>query len=267
MDVRDLVRQHYGTRSVAEAVLTTLADAGVAVDRLRVEDLAPVDQLHAGGSAATTHLLGRLEHHGAGPGSATLLDVGCGIGGPARVAATRGWRVSGVDLTPELVEAATTLTERVGLGDRVTYAVAPAEALPLDDASCGAAVLVHVGMNVPDKRALLAEVHRVLEPGGVFAAYEQVRREAGDLPFPMPWAEDERSSFVEPVEDYVAHLRATGFEVLEVEDRTTASLAGPPPGALSPVAVFGPVFGERFGRLVQATRDGLLGAALVLARA
>ena len=266
MDVRDLVRQHYGTRSVADAVLETLADAGVAVDRLRVEDLAAVDQLHAGGSAATTHLLARLEHHGADPTS-PLLDVGCGIGGPARVAAAQGWRVTGVDLTPELVAAATTLTERVGLGDRVTYAVAPAESLPLADASCGAAVLVHVGMNVPDKRALLAEVHRVLEPGGVFAAYEQVRRGPGDLPFPMPWAEDERASFVEPVEDYVAHLRATGFEVLEVEDRTAASLAGPPPGPLSPVAVFGPVFAERFGRLVQATRDGLLGAALVVARA
>ncbi|MCW2867748.1 MAG: hypothetical protein JWR20_1936 [Marmoricola sp.] len=264
MDVQELVTRHYGAEpGVAGAVLATLAAAGVDVDALRVEDLAPVDQLHAGGAPATTHLLDRL---GLAPGS-RLLDVGCGVGGPARLAAARGLRVTGVDLTPELLEAARDLTERVGLGDRVTWALTPAESLPLDDDSFEAAIMVHVGMNVPDKRSLLAEVHRVLAPGGLFAAYEQVRRAEGDLPFPMPWAEDERSSFVESVEEYVGHLRAVGFEVLEVEDRTAATLGGPPPGALSPAAVFGAPFVERLAHNIAATRDGLLGAALVVARA
>ena len=264
MDVRELVTQHYsGTQDVAAAVLATLAGAGVDVDSLGVRDLAPVDQLHAGGAPATAHLLDQLA---LAPGT-TVLDVGCGIGGPARLAAVRGLRVTGVDLTPALVQAARDLTERVGLGDQVAYAVTPAETLPFDDDSFEAAMMVHVGMNVPDKRALFAEVGRVLAPGGLFAAYEQVRRADGDLPFPMPWAEDERSSFVESVEEYVEHLRAAGFEVLEVEDRTASTLGGPPPGSLSPAAVFGEVFVDRLRRNVAATRDGLLGAALILARA
>ena len=264
MDVRELVTRHYGAEpGVAAAVLATLAEAGVDLGALRVEDLAPVDQLHAGGAPATAHLLDRLD---LAPGS-RLLDVGCGVGGPSRLAAARGLQVTGVDLTPELLEAARDLTGRVGLADRVTWALTPAESLPLDDGSFEAAIMVHVGMNVPDKRSLLAEVHRVLVPGGVFAAYEQVRRGEGDLPFPMPWAEDERSSFVESVEEYVAHLRAVGFEVLEVEDRTAATLGGPPPGSLSPAAVFGAPFVERLAHNVEATRAGLLGAALVVARA
>ncbi|MCW2819221.1 MAG: hypothetical protein JWR42_2008 [Marmoricola sp.] len=263
MDVQELVTRHYGHEGVTAGVLAALAGAGIDVDALRVQDLAPVDQLHAGGAPATAHLLDQLDLR---PGT-TLLDVGCGIGGPARLAAVRGLRVTGVDLTPQLLEAARDLTERVGLGDQVTFAVTPAESLPFPDGSFEAAIMVHVGMNVPDKRSLLAEVHRVLAPGGLFAAYEQVRRAEGDLPFPMPWAEDERSSFVESVEDYVEHLRATGFEVLEVEDRTAATLGGPPPGSLSPAAVFGEVFVDRLRRNVAATRDGLLGAALIVARA
>ena len=73
--------------------------------------------------------------------------------------------------------------------------------------------MVHVGMNIPDKQAVFAEVHRVLAPGGRFALYEQMRTGDGDLPYPLPWAEDERSSFVETVDDYSAHLEAAGFTV------------------------------------------------------
>src|SRR5690349_1620976 len=80
--------------------------------------------------------------------------------------------------------------------------------------------MVHVGMNLPEKRAVFAEVHRVLRPGGRFALYEQVRTGDGELPYPLPWAEDERSSFVETVADYRAHLDAAGFVVEDAEDRT-----------------------------------------------
>ena len=91
-------------------------------------------------------------------------------------------------------------------------------------------MMVHVGMNVPDKAALFAEVHRVLVPGGVFGLYEQVRAADGELTYPLPWAEDERSSFVETVEDYQRHLTAAGFSVAEVEDRTAAAAVPPTPG-------------------------------------
>lgn len=264
MDVRDLVRDHYGSGDLVGGIVSALAAVGIDTDHLTVADLAPVDQLHAGGPAATSHLLQRLAPE---RGSA-LLDVGCGIGGPARMAADHhGVHVTGVDLTPDFVETAATLTARVGLGDRATFVVTPGEGLTFADASFDAAMMIHVGMNVPDKGAVFAEVRRVLVPGATFGLFEQMRRGEGDLTYPMPWAEDERSSFVETQDVYVDSLAAAGFTDIVVEDRTSSTMGGPPAGGLSPMAVFGPAFGERIGNNIAATRAGLLGAMLVLATA
>lgn len=263
MDVRDLVTGHYGAGNLSAAILHALGEHGVDTDHLTPTDLSGADQLHAGGVAATTHVLDRLDL----PEGTHLLDVGCGVGGTSRLAALRGAEVTGVDLTPEFVDVARALSDRVGLSDRVRFVTTAGESLPFEDASFGAAVMVHVGMNVPDKQAVFAEVHRVLAPGAPFALYEQVRSGPGELTFPLPWAEDDRSSFVESVEDYRRHLESTGFTVEDVEDRTESSLQPPPPGTLAPHVVFGPAFVERVGNNVQATRAGTLSAVLVMARA
>jgi SAM-dependent methyltransferase len=266
MDVRDLVTGHYAGAALTEVVLGALAGRGVDLDALTVDDLAPVDQLHAGFAPATIHLLEALA---AAPGS-RLLDVGCGIGGTARIAAQRfGLRVTGVDLSPDFVEAATELSARVGLADRVDFRVASGDALPLDDASHDAATMVHVGMNVPDKAAVFREVHRVLVPGGRFALYEQMRSGPGEIPYPMPWADDERSSFVETPAQYVEALEAAGFVVESVEDRTastTGPAAVPGPDGLGPGVLFGPTFRRRIENNVTATSRGLLCATEVVAR-
>ena len=178
-----------------------------------------------------------------------------------------GATVTGIDLTPEFVETARLLSDRVGLGDRTEFRTTAGESMPLDDESFDAAVMVHVGMNVPDKTAVFAEVHRVLRPGGRFALYEQVRTGEGELPYPLPWAQDDRSSFVESVADYRAHLEAAGFEVEDEEDRTPATLGPPPQGPVSNAVVFGPPFMHRIANNVAATKAGLLGAWLLLARA
>jgi MPBQ/MSBQ methyltransferase len=263
MDVRELVTSHYSGADLSDAILSTLAGAGVDTKRLRPADLFPVDQLHAGGAPATKHVLERLEM---GSGQ-RLLDVGCGIGGTSRMAAMAGAEVTGIDLTPDFIKAATTLTESVGLSDRVSYVTTPGESAPFEDASFDAAVMVHVGMNIPRKTVVFSEVHRVLAPGSRFAMFEQMRASDGDLPYPLPWAEDERSSFVETPSQYVTHLEAAGFTVEEVEDRTWSTLGLPPAGPVSPMAVFGPVFAERIGNNVAATKAGRLGAFLVVARA
>jgi MPBQ/MSBQ methyltransferase len=263
MDVRDLITTHYGAGDLADRVLRALAEHDVDIDSLGAADLFPVDQLHAGGAPAIKHLLDRLE---VGPGS-QLLDVGCGIGGTSRMAAMSGAEVTGIDLTPEFVETAITLTERTGLGDRARFLTTPGESLPLDDATYDVAVMVHVGMNIPDKQAVFAEVHRVLEPGGRFGIYEQMRTGDGDLIYPLPWADDERSSFVESADDYIRHLEAAGFTVDDVEDRTASTMTPPPPGPVTNAVIFGPEFVERIGNNVEATKAGLLGAVLVLARA
>lgn len=282
MDVRDLVRSHYGAGDLSGAILGALAAAGTDLDHLGPADLFPVDQLHAGGAPATKHVLDclftpDLQHPSSSNDGLTsegpdrvgrrLLDVGCGIGGTSRMAAMSGTTVTGIDLTPEFVETATDLTARVGLEDSARFLATAGESLPFDEASFDAAIMIHVGMNIPDKQSVFAEVHRVLVPGARFALFEQVRTAAGDLPFPLPWAEDERSSFVGTVEEYSEALAGAGFTLDEVQDRTASTLGPPPGGPLSPIAVFGPAFAERVGNNVAATRQGLLGALLILARA
>jgi SAM-dependent methyltransferase len=116
------------------------------------------------------------------------LDIGSGIGGPARMIALRyGCRVTGVDLTPHFVEAARALSGMCGMADRVRFVVGSAVALPLRAASFDLALLLHVGMNVPDKSALFREARRVLRDGGTFAVYEVMRTGEGKLAFPVPW--------------------------------------------------------------------------------
>jgi MPBQ/MSBQ methyltransferase len=264
MDVRDLVRGHYTNDDLVDGIVGALAAAGVDTEHLTWVDLAPVDQLHAGGAAGTGHLLERL----APARKSTMLDVGCGIGGPARMAAAQhGVHVTGIDLTPDFVDTAGALSARVGLADLATFVATPGETLPFADASFDGAMMIHVGMNIPDKGAVFAEVRRVLTPGATFGLFEQMRLADGDLTYPLPWAEDERSSFVETPDAYVAALEAAGFSGTEVEDRTASTMGAPPGGSLSPMTVFGPAFGERIGNNVAATRAGLLGAVLVLATA
>lgn len=263
MDVRDLVTDHYSAEDLTGTIVSALTRAGLDTDHLGPSELFAVDQLHAGGPDATRHALDRLD---VGPGT-RLLDVGSGIGGTSRMAAMSGAEVTGIDLSSDFVETATKLTDLVGLGDRAHFVQTPGESLPLDDGSYDAAIMVHVGMNIPDKQAVFAEVHRVLVPGGRFAVYEQMRTGDGDLPYPLPWAEDERSSFVESAEDYTRQLEAAGFTVEEVEDRTASTLRPPDQGPVNNAVVFGPVFMQRIGNNVEATRAGLLGAVLVIARA
>jgi MPBQ/MSBQ methyltransferase len=265
MSVHDLVKDHYGAGDLAAVILEALADHGVDLDHLTVDDLAPVDELHAGGAPAAQEVLRRL---GLTQGQ-RLLDVGSGLGGPSRLAASSApVSVTGVDLTPEFVDSARVLTERVGLADRVTFEVGSGGGLPLDDASFDAAMMIHVGMNLQDKRSVFADVHRVLRPGGTFVVFDQMRVGVGDLPYPLPWALDERSSFVDSPDDYTQQLTAAGFTVEQTVDRTPS--VGPPPfgpGALSPAVVFGPEFVRRVRNNVRAADDGLLAAVLIVARA
>jgi SAM-dependent methyltransferase len=264
MTTEQTVRDHYSGADLEARVLDALRDHGVDVDALRVEDLSGLDQLHAGGVASTEHLLDVLRV----TADMRLLDVGSGIGGPARVAAARcGCAVTGIDLSPDFVDVARSITERVGLTDRVSFDVGSATEMPYDDGTFDRAMLNHVGMNIAAKDRVFAEARRVLAPEGRFAVYEQMRVGDGDLTYPLPWADDESSSFVEARERYAELLTAAGFAVEHDEDRTAAAAGPPAPGALTPAPVFGEGFVERIGNNVAATMNGILAPILIVARA
>lgn len=264
MDSDELTRRHYSREHLGDVVLDALRAHGVDVDAMGVQDLGGLDQLHSGGVAATQAALDELQ---LGPEN-RLLDVGSGIGGPARLAAAQsGCLVAGIDLSPDFVAVARALTERVGLGSRVSFEVASALDLPGETASFDRAMLNHAGMNIADKARMFGEVRRVLTAGGRFVVYEAMRTGAGELTFPLPWATDARSSFVEPRERYAELLDQAGFRVVLDENRAPALAAAgpPPPEAMSPADVFGDAFGERLEHAMTAVMQGILSPVLITA--
>ena len=128
MDAR-ATNAYWGRDGMEHAILEALAAAGKNVDALTIDDLAAADQFHSGGKGATQRLA-RLA--ALGPGM-RVLDVGGGLGGPARTLAVEfGCHVTVVDLTASYVRAAAALTARLGLADRVTHRVGDALALDVD---------------------------------------------------------------------------------------------------------------------------------------
>jgi MPBQ/MSBQ methyltransferase len=181
------VAAHYTRADLGARMLAALEAAGKDLDRLSLDDLAPVDEFHLRGRPATAELADGL----ALASGTRVLDVGSGIGGPSRyVAATYDCRVTGVDLTEEYCRVAALLAERVGLGDRVAYRPGNALALPFPDASFTVAYTQHVAMNIEDKARLYVEVCRVIEPGGRFGLYGLLQGEGGDVVYSVPWARD-----------------------------------------------------------------------------
>ena len=216
------VARHYAHGSLEQAILAALAAAGKDPERLAPLDLAAADEFHIGGLAATRAFAARL----AFPAGAQVLDVGCGIGGPARVlAAEGGCRVTGIDLTAEYVRVAEALSRRVGLGDLTAFRQASALALPFADASFDGALMMHVGMNVEDKPRLMAEVRRVLRPGALFGIYDVMRTADGELAYPMPWAAGPATSFPAAPAAYRRMLKAAGFKVVAERNRAAFAIA------------------------------------------
>ena len=220
--VVDPVARHYSRHALLSTLLDALSAAGKSAAPIDSDDLSPVDELHTGGRAATVELADLLAPS---PG-AHVLDLGCGLGGPARyLARHRGCRVTGVDLAREHAEVAAELTERCGLAELATFRQGSVTALPFGDEGFDAAVLVHVGMNVADKAKLCTEAYRVLRPGGRFALYDVMRTaEDVELTYPVPWASSAEISFLESPAEYRWLLTEAGFTVEEGRDLSSLAL-------------------------------------------
>jgi SAM-dependent methyltransferase len=273
MEAEQQVARHYGRSGIEQAFLDALRAAGKDVEYLAAGDLSGADEFHLGGPAATAELARDL---GLGP-DLHLLDIGCGIGGPARhIAAAHGCRVTGIDLTAEFVEAAEALTRRCGLAGLVSFRQGSALAMPFPDGAFDAATLIHVGMNIADKAALLAEVRRVLKPGARFGVYDVMRMAEGDLPYPMPWAATPETSFVEPPETYRRLLGEAGFTIEAEHDRRDLALrlgremrertAARGPSPLGPHLLMGAEAPQRVANVMATLERGLIAPVEMVAR-
>jgi len=222
MSTQHEVSAHYTHGDLIAAIRTGIESLGKRTDSVTVDDLAPVDEFHIGGRRASDEFLGQLD---LGP-ETHALDVGCGLGGAARFAAScYGCRVTGIDLTPEYVEAAKTVCGWLGLDKRISLHQGSALALPFADHSFDRAYMLHVGMNIGDKAGLCADVGRVLKEGSLFGIYDVMRTGDGDLTYPVPWATTASSSAVATPAEYLDALRQAGFTVIAERNRRDFALA------------------------------------------
>lgn len=162
------VAGHYTRGKLEDAILQALAKTGSNLDRLNAMDLAAADEFHVGGIEITRELGAQME---LGPGL-RVLDVGSGIGGPARYfAAEYQCKVTGVDLTEEFVHVARSLTRRTKLDHLAEFVQGSALDLAFQTNTFDRAYMFHVGMNLANKAGVFREVRRVLKPGGLFVIY------------------------------------------------------------------------------------------------
>jgi ubiquinone/menaquinone biosynthesis C-methylase UbiE len=240
---------YWEREGLERAILDALAAAGKNVDALTIEDLAPADQFHGGGKKATERLarLAQLR-----PGM-RVLDVGGGLGGPARtLAAEFGCHVIVVDLTESYVRAGQALTARVRLADRVTHRVGNALALDLDAGAVDVVWTQNSGMNIADKERLYAGLSRKLRPGGLLALQEPMAGPVQPVVYPVMWARDATASFLRTPDAMRAVIEAAGFHARAWED-VTAEVAGPPGGAAIPAhSIQHIVMGDALAEITRA---------------
>jgi arsenite methyltransferase len=234
-------------------------------------------RLHPGGDALTLRC---AELAGVGR-EARMLDVAAGTGDSALLLAERlGCEVVGLDLGAAAVEAANAAARESALDGRASFVTGDAESLPFGDADFDAVLCECSLCTFPDKRRAVAEMRRVLRPGGAVAIAD-VTAQPERLPAELRSAAAQIACVAAalPAEGYGELLAAAGLEVERAErhDAELASMAegvearlraarivSPP--ALAPFRDYLDAGLElvRLGR--RAIADGQLGYAVLVAR-
>ena len=225
-ELDERVSGHYGWSGLQETIEQEMRRKGVDPEHVTVAQLAPVDNYHWHRLAGTLALARAAEITAAD----RVLDVGGGIGGPARQLAHRiGCHVTVLDLTAEYCAVGERLTAWTHLGDHVSFVHANALDMPFPDATFDVVWTQHASMNISDKAGLYREIARVLRPGGRFAFFDVLAGPNQPIHYPVPWASDPSFSFLLSPDETRELITRAGFREMTwlADEALDMSSSGP----------------------------------------
>lgn len=148
----------------------------------------------------------------------TVLDVGCGVGGPAcHLARVTGARIRGLTPNPAQLAIARASAQRQSLAPRVAFDLGDASRLPYPDNSFDVVLFFESACHFADRARFFAEAWRVLRPGGRLAGQDWLACERMPLALREPWSARICSTWAIPalgtVSGYAALMSDAGFEL------------------------------------------------------
>lgn len=151
-----------------------------------------------------------------------VLDVGCGIGGPAFLLASKyGAHVVGIDIEPQLIDECRRRAEKQGLSKNCEFLCVEPGPLAFDDDSFDIVFSTGVIMQIEDKQGVFSEAVRVLKPGGVFTCYDWMKPEREYSEDMLYWFKMERLTYsMKTFAEYEAMLQTAGFVDIEMSDNS-----------------------------------------------
>ena len=256
-NINDKIINHYSKEELFNKILEVLKTSGVSTRNISQDDLNYLDEFHIGGIQVTKKILEDLKI----TSSTKVLDLGSGIGGPARyISSSYGAKVIGIELTPEFVDTAKQLNNLTGLN--VDFFEGSAIEIPYKNKQFDIITLFHVGMNIQNKIKLFSEAFRLLVSGGFFVVYDVMRVGKGNIDFPVPWATEKDFSFVESPEYYKEKGINQGFIkykernyanfTLKLFEEANSNIKKSKKNVISASTLMGESFNIKIGNIIKA---------------
>jgi|GEM_PF-214936 ubiquinone/menaquinone biosynthesis C-methylase UbiE len=228
--VPDKIAEHWGQDIDIDAVMAALAKLNIDQPDIPLREhlvrASKLDHFHGGGIHTTDTLMSLMplpfgdEVRG--------LDIGCGMGGPARwFALQRKANIDGIDITPQMARIATEISRMVGMESETFFATGDALKIPGPDSQYDFAVMMAVSCNIPQRDELYQSIHRVLKPGGVVGMLDILKGPRSGLIYPVPWAQSESEgiSRLLTAEETIAASRTAGLTLEAQQDVSQDVLA------------------------------------------
>jgi ubiquinone/menaquinone biosynthesis C-methylase UbiE len=219
-DLSSRVEAHYYRNDLYNSILSRLTEMGLDPSSIAREDISGMDELHVRGAEVSEEMGAFVDF-----AHKKVLDVGSGLGGPARMLAEKyGSIVTGIDLCEQFVDTANRISKLLGIEDNTSFIKANALDLPFESNCFDIVWTQHVQMNIKDKKRFYSEIYRVLKTGGYFVYYDIFRKNKEEIQYPMPWSNTSDMSFLFTKKELSEILKALGLENKRSIDQTNAGI-------------------------------------------